>query len=83
MNPFTSEGIELSAIPTSSSGDCTHPLILQANFCYLFAMASVLGSVLVIAGLYFLLWGKSKEARSSAAKTVEENGEHQVQLQTV
>ncbi|XP_010941182.1 WAT1-related protein At3g30340 [Elaeis guineensis] len=46
-------------------------------------LGSVLGSVLVIPGLYFLLWGKRKEAQSSAAKTTEENEEHQVQLQTV
>ncbi|KAG1359356.1 putative WAT1-related protein [Cocos nucifera] len=34
-------------------------------------------------GLYLLLWGKSKKAHSSAAKTTEGNEEHQVQLQTV
>ncbi|THU47855.1 hypothetical protein C4D60_Mb09t20050 [Musa balbisiana] len=44
-------------------------------------LGSVLGSVLVIAGLYSLLWGKNKEARSCAAKAAEGNGENQVQIQ--
>ncbi|XP_064983458.1 WAT1-related protein At3g30340-like isoform X2 [Musa acuminata AAA Group] len=44
-------------------------------------LGSVLGSVLVIAGLYSLLWGKNKEARSCAAKAAEGNGENQVQVQ--
>ncbi|XP_064939640.1 WAT1-related protein At3g30340-like isoform X1 [Musa acuminata AAA Group] len=44
-------------------------------------LGSVLGSLLVIAGLYSLLWGKNKEARSCAAKAAEGNGENQVQVQ--
>ncbi|KAJ8459420.1 hypothetical protein OPV22_032346 [Ensete ventricosum] len=43
-------------------------------------LGSVLGSVLVIAGLYSLLWGKNKEARSCAAKAAEGNGENQLQV---
>ncbi|XP_072995185.1 WAT1-related protein At3g30340-like [Typha latifolia] len=46
-------------------------------------LGSVLGSVLVIVGLYFLLWGKSKEVRTCAVKATEENIEPQVQLQNV
>ncbi|RWW22941.1 hypothetical protein GW17_00012830 [Ensete ventricosum] len=42
---------------------------------------SVLGSGLVIAGLYSLLWGKNKEPGSCAAKPAEGNGENQVQQQ--
>lgn len=45
--------------------------------------ASVLGSALVILGLYFLLWGKSKETRNSEVKPAEGNEENKVQLQTV
>ncbi|WOL13241.1 WAT1-related protein [Canna indica] len=42
-------------------------------------LGSVLGSVLVIAGLYSLLWGKNKEAHSSAAKPAEARiGDNQV-----
>ncbi|URD73251.1 EamA-like transporter family [Musa troglodytarum] len=46
-------------------------------------LGSVLGSGLVIAGLYSLLWGKNKEPGSCAAKPAEGNGETQAQLQTV
>ncbi|CAL9194940.1 WAT1-related protein At3g30340 [Musa acuminata AAA Group] len=46
-------------------------------------LGSVLGSALVILGLYFLLWGKSKEARNSEVKPAEGNEENKVQLQTV
>lgn len=53
-------------------------LVLHALFR---GVGSVLGSVLVIAGLYSLLWGKNKEARSCAAKAAEGNGENQVQVQ--
>ncbi|WOL18976.1 WAT1-related protein [Canna indica] len=49
-------------------------------------LGSVLGSGLVIAGLYFLLWGKSRETaqtQSCEAKPTEGNEENKVQLQTV
>ncbi|RZS00939.1 hypothetical protein BHM03_00030721 [Ensete ventricosum] len=52
-------------------------LVLHALFR---GVGSVLGSVLVIAGLYSLLWGKNKEARSCAAKAAEGNGENQLQV---
>ncbi|CAL9189118.1 unnamed protein product [Musa hybrid cultivar] len=45
-------------------------------------LGSVLGSGLVIAGLYSLLWGKNKEPGIREAKPAEGNGENQVQLQT-
>ncbi|WOL18271.1 WAT1-related protein [Canna indica] len=47
-------------------------------------IGSVLGSILVIAGLYSLLWGKSKEAQGCVEKPEEINRENnQVQTQTV
>ncbi|KAF3324755.1 WAT1-related protein [Carex littledalei] len=50
-------------------------------------LGSVLGSALVIAGLYFLLWGKSYEAHHSDVKPIEkpisQNGEIHLQIQTV
>ncbi|KAJ0968556.1 hypothetical protein J5N97_025473 [Dioscorea zingiberensis] len=46
-------------------------------------LGSVLGSALVIAGLYFLLWGKSKEALCSPVKQTPEVSEGQAQGQTI
>ncbi|XP_009409945.2 WAT1-related protein At3g30340-like [Musa acuminata AAA Group] len=46
-------------------------------------LGSVLGSVLVVAGLYSLLWGKNNESHSQAEKPAEGNGENQVQVQRV
>ncbi|XP_078173615.1 WAT1-related protein At3g30340-like isoform X2 [Carex rostrata] len=46
-------------------------------------LGSVLGSALVIAGLYFLLWGKSYEAHHSDVKPIAQNGETHLQIQTV
>ncbi|KAJ4776768.1 WAT1-related protein [Rhynchospora pubera] len=46
-------------------------------------LGSVLGSALVIAGLYFLLWGKSYEAHHSDVKPIVQNGDAHLQLQTV
>ncbi|OVA19940.1 Drug/metabolite transporter [Macleaya cordata] len=39
-------------------------------------LGSVLGSILVIVGLYILLWGKSKEAKACVAKQVQEAEDH-------
>ncbi|CAL9062016.1 unnamed protein product [Musa banksii] len=46
-------------------------------------LGSVLGSVLVVAGLYSLLWGKNNESHGQAEKPAEGNGENQVQVQRV
>ncbi|KAJ0968096.1 hypothetical protein J5N97_025013 [Dioscorea zingiberensis] len=45
-------------------------------------LGSVLGSALVIAGLYFLLWGKTEEAQRSPVKQAPEISEGQAQGQT-
>ncbi|KAI3955145.1 hypothetical protein MKX01_034174 [Papaver californicum] len=39
-------------------------------------LGSVLGSILVIAGLYILLWGKTKEAKACVTKQVERIEDH-------
>ncbi|KAF8379883.1 hypothetical protein HHK36_027348 [Tetracentron sinense] len=49
-------------------------------------LGSVLGSILVIAGLYILLWGKSKEAQNfvtKQAQTAVENEDQESQSQVV
>jgi hypothetical protein len=40
-------------------------------------MCSVLGSVLVIGGLYLLLWGKRQEALHCPSKDIEDDKEQQ------
>lgn len=60
--------------------------MLWANkYNYFVNFPSILGSALVIMGLYFLLWGKSKEAQlSNGVKPNEEHVEQPpVQVQTV
>jgi hypothetical protein len=44
-------------------------------------MCSVLGSVLVIGGLYLLLWGKRQEALQQTPKVSEHDREQQQQVQ--
>lgn len=48
--------------------------IASVLFCAVDA-CSVLGSILLILGLYILLWGKKRDASSSAAAKEEEEGE--------
>lgn len=38
-------------------------------------MCSLLGSIIVIAGLYMLLWGKNKEMQNGATKVAQETEE--------
>lgn len=47
---------------------------IASLFCAVDA-CSVLGSILLILGLYILLWGKKRDASSSAAAKEEEDGE--------
>lgn len=59
--------------------------------CQLIDWRSVLGSALVITGLYFVLWGKSKEAQTQTqtqtqraeVKPTECNEENKVQQQQI
>lgn len=40
---------------------------------YIYAISSVVGSVLVISGTYILLWGKSTEEEQGAEKDAQKN----------
>lgn len=48
---------------------------IASLFCAVIDACSVLGSILLILGLYILLWGKKRDASSSAAAKEEEEGE--------
>ncbi|XP_039134749.1 LOW QUALITY PROTEIN: WAT1-related protein At3g30340-like [Dioscorea cayenensis subsp. rotundata] len=55
-------------------------IVAGVDFCVLHGplyLGSVLGSGLVIVGLYFLLWGKSNEAQCPPVKQTQELGEAQ------
>lgn len=48
---------------------------IASLFCAVIDACSVLGSILLILGLYILLWGKKRDASSSAAAKEEGEGE--------
>ncbi|KAJ3672659.1 hypothetical protein LUZ60_007380 [Juncus effusus] len=61
-------------------------MVAVLDICFLheqLRLGSVLGSALVIAGLYFLLWGKSREGPKCEVKSVDQSGETQIQVQSV
>jgi len=59
-------------------------LTLQLNLTWFFLLFSVVGSVLVMIGLYILLWGKSKDMMQNSAtkflQGVEEAKEQEPQV---
>lgn len=48
------------------------------TYVFCFYPCSVLGSILMILGLYILLWGKNRDASVASAKEEEEDKEKQV-----
>jgi drug/metabolite transporter (DMT)-like permease len=68
---FLDETLHLGMYVREAHALCLHRLLLSFAFTLLISrLCSALGAVLIVAGLYIVLWGKAREAQEKAAAAV-------------